>query len=112
MKRFLVFSLFFLVLTGFLGTPRATKYVSEWTPVLAGETLALPHSLLSRPLIVEVWVAHLVTTSEKTECQPDFEVVYPLTENEELALEAVTATHIYIRNEGEHTFCIQVIGMP
>jgi hypothetical protein len=90
---------------------KGARYVSTWTYVPPAQAVNFEHALSTRPLEVDIWVAHFAGKSDK-QCQADFTEVLPIYEVETLEVITVTPEKVLVYNHDDIGYCVQVVAVP
>lgn len=83
-----------------------TRYVSEWTQVPPGGVYVFWHGIGTRPLILNVWIAHFVAGED---IDAEFNEAYPHTQSG-LLIQTVNQEFISVLNTEDVALFVQVLA--
>lgn len=86
------------------------RFVSPWTTIQPGQSIAFETNLCSRPILVFVWVG--LHVDKPASFNPD--TFQPNTDQPgtPIRVEGVNSTYVYVINAGQVFETIQVIAVP
>ena len=88
------------------------RYVSAWTFIPAGQTIAFEHGLGTRPLELDVWVIPFLNGSVHGACEVDFPAAIPAYESRAIHVQIVSLFSISVNNNADVGYCVQVVASP